>query len=83
MDFSAKIRKVTEICESDQNVEFRLKMRKKIKWQIRLDIFKKVRKSDFSSSIVTMKFGMSGFPIPEFVPIVTGLKLSQVADFRW
>ena len=70
MDFSAKISNVIKICESDQNVEFRLKMRKKIKWQIRLDIFKKVRKSDFFSSIVTMKFGISGFPTPKFVPTV-------------
>ena len=36
MDFSAKISNVIEICESDQNVEFRLIMRKMIK-MLKLD----------------------------------------------
>ena len=35
MDFSAKISNVIKICESDQNVGFRLKMMKMIKiWKL-------------------------------------------------
>ena len=50
------------------------------KWQIRRDIFKKVGKSDFFSSEVTMKFGKSGSPTSAFVPIVTGLRPCQDTD---
>ena len=44
MDFSAKISNVIKICESDQNVEFRLKMIKMIK------IWKLDRKMEFCSN---------------------------------